>query len=103
MKIMAIVGSPRKGGNTDLLIDKVIEGAKSAGEVEVEKVYIYESDGGSGRTTGFQLYPGISCYWYRGSGDDYVDHGATYMTNFSYNRDYSQDLGNAYVRWHKVP
>ena len=44
MKIMAIVGSPRKGGNTDTLIDKVIEGAKSTGDVEVEKVYVYDSD-----------------------------------------------------------
>ncbi len=44
MKIMAIVGSPRKGGNTDLLIDKVIEGAESAGNVEAEKIYIYNSN-----------------------------------------------------------
>lgn len=44
MKIMAIVGSPRKGSNTDLIIDKVIEGARSQAEVEAEKVYIYESD-----------------------------------------------------------
>ena len=44
MKIMAVLGSPRKGGNTDLLIDKVIEGAESAGNVDVKKVYIYSSD-----------------------------------------------------------
>jgi multimeric flavodoxin WrbA len=44
MKIMAIVGSPRKGSNVDILIDRVIEGVKSKTEVEVEKVYIYESD-----------------------------------------------------------
>ena len=44
MKIMAFVGSPRKGSNTDLLIDQVIEGAKSASAVEVEKVYIYDAD-----------------------------------------------------------
>ena len=44
MKIMAIVGSPRKGSNVDILIDKVLEGAKSKTDVEVEKVYIYESD-----------------------------------------------------------
>jgi multimeric flavodoxin WrbA len=41
---MAIVGSPRKGSNTDLLIDKVIEGAKSASAVEVEKIYIYAAN-----------------------------------------------------------
>jgi multimeric flavodoxin WrbA len=44
MKIMAIVGSPRKGSNVDILIDKVLEGVKSKTDVEVEKVYIYESD-----------------------------------------------------------
>lgn len=44
MKIMAFAGSPRKGSNVDILIDRVIEGAKSKTEVEVEKVYIYESD-----------------------------------------------------------
>ena len=26
MKLMAIIGSPRRGGNTDVLADKVIEG-----------------------------------------------------------------------------
>ena len=44
MKIMAIMGSPRKGSNVDILIDKVIEGVKSKTDVEAEKVYIYESD-----------------------------------------------------------
>jgi len=43
MKIMAFVGSPRKEGNTDILIDKVIEGAKSKTNVEVEKIYLYEA------------------------------------------------------------
>ncbi len=44
MKIMAIVGSPRKGSNVDILIDRVIEGAKSKTAVDAEKVYIYELD-----------------------------------------------------------
>lgn len=44
MKIMAFVGSPRKRSNTDLLIDRVIEGAKSKTEVEVEKIYLYDAD-----------------------------------------------------------
>jgi NAD(P)H-dependent FMN reductase len=38
-KIFAIVGSFRKGGNTDLIIDKVLEGASSKG-AEVKKVFI---------------------------------------------------------------
>jgi len=44
MKIMAVVGSPRRGSNTDLLIDNVIEGAKSAAAVDVEKIYVYDAD-----------------------------------------------------------
>ena len=44
MKVMAFVGSPRKGGNTDILIDKVIKGAKSKTEVEVEKIYLYDAN-----------------------------------------------------------
>lgn len=44
MKIMAFVGSPRKGSNIDTLIDKVIEGAKSKIEAEVEKIYLYEAN-----------------------------------------------------------
>jgi len=31
MKILGIYGSPRKGGNTDQLLDKALEGAESAG------------------------------------------------------------------------
>ncbi len=39
MKVLGIYGSPRKGGNTDQLLDKVLEGAQSAG-AEVKKVYV---------------------------------------------------------------
>ena len=38
MKVVGIYGSPRKGGNTDLLLDKALEGAASAG---AETVQIY--------------------------------------------------------------
>ena len=38
MKALGIYGSPRKGGNTDQLLDKALEGAESAG-AEVSKVY----------------------------------------------------------------
>jgi len=44
MKIMAFVGSPRKGSNIDTLIDKVIEGAKSKIDADVEKIYLYEAN-----------------------------------------------------------
>ena len=39
MKILGINGSPRIGGNTDILLDKVLEGARSKG-AETEKVVL---------------------------------------------------------------
>ena len=36
-KIVAVYGSPRQGGNTDTLLDKVVEGASTAGSLE--KIY----------------------------------------------------------------
>lgn len=41
MKVIVLVGSPRRGGNTDLLVDKVLEGASASGS-ETEKVYLYD-------------------------------------------------------------
>ena len=40
MKVMAIIGSPRRGGNTEQLVDRVIEGCRSRGDAEIEKVFI---------------------------------------------------------------
>ena len=39
MKVLGIMGSPRIKSNTDLLLDKALEGAKSAG-AEVEKIIV---------------------------------------------------------------
>ncbi|MFC1909502.1 flavodoxin family protein [Chloroflexota bacterium] len=39
MKILGIVGSPRKGSSTDQLVTHILEGAKSKG-AEVEKLYL---------------------------------------------------------------
>ena len=48
-KILAIVGSPRIGGNTDILVQKVAEGAVSKGArvntLHLGKVNIHECDG----------------------------------------------------------
>lgn len=44
MKLMAIIGSPRKGGNTELLVDKIIEGFRSTGDVAVEKCFIVDKN-----------------------------------------------------------
>lgn len=38
MKVLGIYGSPRKKGNTDQLLDKALEGARSAG-AEVSSIY----------------------------------------------------------------
>lgn len=43
MKVLGLVGSPRKGGNTDIMVDAVLERAKADGH-ETEKVYLYEAD-----------------------------------------------------------
>jgi multimeric flavodoxin WrbA len=39
MKVVGIYGSPRKGGNSDQLLDKALEGARSAG-AEVQRIYV---------------------------------------------------------------
>jgi multimeric flavodoxin WrbA len=40
MKLMAIIGSPRKGGNTELLMDQVIAGCRSKTDVDLEKFFV---------------------------------------------------------------
>lgn len=42
MNIIAFVGSPRKKGNTDILVDHFLDGAESTG-AETEKVYLYDA------------------------------------------------------------
>ncbi|MCL7475808.1 MAG: flavodoxin family protein [ANME-2 cluster archaeon] len=39
MKIVGITGSPRKGSNTDIIVDRVLEGAASKG-ADIEKICI---------------------------------------------------------------
>ena len=40
MKLLALVGSYRKGKTIDTLTDKAIEGAQQSGDVSVDKVYL---------------------------------------------------------------
>ena len=42
MRLMAIVGSPRKKGNTELLVDQVIAGCRSRTDVVLEKLLIVD-------------------------------------------------------------
>jgi len=39
MKILALIGSPRKQGNTDIMADEVLRGAKES-EIETGKIYL---------------------------------------------------------------
>jgi multimeric flavodoxin WrbA len=41
MKVLGILGSPRRGGNSEVLLDKALEGARSAGH-DTEKVVLNE-------------------------------------------------------------
>lgn len=66
-KILILSGSPRKGGNSDLLCDEFMRGALEAGH-EVEKVRVQEK----------KVAPCIACYACRDSGicaikDDMAD------------------------------
>lgn len=51
IKVLGIAGSPRKGGNTDLLIDAFLDGAKSKGyrieKIDVAKLNIAPCDEGN--------------------------------------------------------
>jgi multimeric flavodoxin WrbA len=50
MKILALIGSPRIGSNTDILVDKVLEGAQGGG-FAAEKIYLYD----------YQILPCLDC------------------------------------------
>ena len=43
MKVLGLVGSPRKGGNTDTLVSAILYGA-GASNHEVEKIFLYDID-----------------------------------------------------------
>lgn len=56
-KILVLAGSPRKGGNSDLLCDAFIQGAGEAGH-KAEKIYLRDLD----------IHPCLACYGCRGKG-----------------------------------
>jgi len=43
VKILALIGSPRKGGNTDILVDEILQGAVQKG-CEAEKLRLYDHE-----------------------------------------------------------
>jgi len=41
MKILALIGSPRRKGNTDLLVEQILKGSRTKGHT-TEKLYLYD-------------------------------------------------------------
>jgi multimeric flavodoxin WrbA len=41
MKILSLIGTPRKGSNTDLLVDQILKGSKR-GKHTTQKLYLYD-------------------------------------------------------------
>jgi len=39
VKVLALLGSPKRGGNTDRLLDSALKGAQSEG-ADIEKIYV---------------------------------------------------------------
>lgn len=50
MKILALIGSPRKGSNTDTVVDRILAGAREKGHAS-EKLYVYD----------YEIAPCIDC------------------------------------------
>ncbi len=50
MKIFALIGSPRKGSNTDILVDEILKGSKKTGHTN-KKLYLYD----------YKISPCIDC------------------------------------------
>ena len=44
MKIMAIIGSPRRDGNTAFLVDRVAKGAASRADIELDTLFVSEAN-----------------------------------------------------------
>lgn len=60
-KVLILSGSPRKGGNSDLLCDEFVRGAQESGH-EVEKIRVAEK----------KIHPCSACYFCREHGGECV-------------------------------
>ena len=60
-KVLILSGSPRKGGNSDILCDEFARGAQEAGN-EVEKI----------RVASKKIHPCSACYYCRDHGGECV-------------------------------
>lgn len=61
MKILALIGSPRKRGNTDILVNEICRGSKTKGHV-VEAVRLYD----------YEILPCIDCRHCKRREDNYA-------------------------------
>jgi multimeric flavodoxin WrbA len=50
MKILALIGSPRKGSNTDIIVEYLLKGSETNGHIN-EKLYLYD----------YEISPCIDC------------------------------------------
>ncbi|MCY3412832.1 MAG: flavodoxin family protein [Candidatus Heimdallarchaeota archaeon] len=58
IKVLGIVGSPRKGGNTDLLVDEILAGSSEAGAI-ITKIHLND----------LNIAPCQACYHCRDYGE----------------------------------
>jgi multimeric flavodoxin WrbA len=58
-RVLAIMGSPRRGGNTEILLDEILKGAEESG-AETEKVILSELDIGPCKAC-YGCRPGGQC------------------------------------------
>jgi len=68
MFIIGISGSPRKGGNTDILLEKTLEGAKSGG-ADVEKIILND----------FRMVPCQECEKVKDDGTCKIEDGFQFV------------------------
>jgi multimeric flavodoxin WrbA len=61
MKILALVGSPRRQGNTAILVDEILRGAKARGHV-AEKIRLYD----------YEIMPCLDCRRCKRSEEDFI-------------------------------
>lgn len=81
-KVLILSGSPRKGGNSDILCDEFARGAQETGN-EVEKI----------RVASKKIHPCSACYYCRDHGGACVHKDD--MAESKYNLEYCNKITNA--------
>jgi len=79
MKILALIGSPRKGSNTDTVVDQILAAARESGHTS-EKLYLYD----------YAIAPCYDCRYCKKG--DYVCNMCDGMAEFIYPKIERADL-----------